>query len=92
MHQYKQLYSAGVITLVVILTVLYWFVIVVAVFIITYYQVGIGYFYVLTYYYSVVDIILSQHTDLSDGLYITVTIMTSIAKNISTVPRTALLI
>ena len=72
--------STGMITLVVILTVLYWFVIVVAVFIITFYQVGIGYFYVLTYYYSIVDLILSQPTDLSDGLYITVIIMSSIAK------------
>ena len=72
--------STGLITLVVILTVLYWLIIVVAVFIITCYRVGIGYFYVLTYYYSVVDIMLSQHTDLSDGLYITVTIMSSIAK------------
>ena len=72
--------GTGLIILVVTLTVLYWFVIVAAVFIITYYQVGIGYFYVLTYYYSVADIILSQHTDLSDGLYITVTIMSSIAK------------
>ena len=68
------------ITLVVTLTVLYWLVLVVAVFIITYYQVGIGYFYVLTYYYSVVDSMLSQHTDLSDGFYFTVTIMSSIAK------------
>ena len=72
--------STILIILVVTLTVLYWFVIVAAIFIITYYQVGIGYFYVLTYYYSVIDIILSQHTDLSDGLYITVTIMSSIAK------------
>ena len=67
-------------TLVVTLTILYWLVVVVAAFIIMYYQVGIGYFYVLTYYYSIVDIILSQHTDLSDGLYISITIMSSIAK------------
>ena len=72
--------SAGLITLVVILTVLYWFVIVVAVFIITYYRVGIGYFYVLTYYYSVVDIMLSQQTDILGGLDITITIMSSIAQ------------
>ena len=72
--------STGLITLVVTLTTLYWFVIVVTVFIITYYQVGIGYFYVLTYYYSVVDILLNQHTDLSDELYFTITIMSSIAK------------
>ena len=70
----------GLIITVVTLTVLYWFAVVVAVFIIMYYQVGIGYFYAVTYYYSVVDIMLSQHTDLSNGLYITVTIMSSIAK------------
>ena len=72
--------NAGLITLVVILTVLYWLVIVVAVFMIMYYRVDIGYFYVLAYYYNVVDIMLSQHTDLSDGLYFTVIIMSSIAK------------
>ena len=45
-----------------------------------YFRLGIGYFYAVTYYYSVVDILLSQYTDLSDGLYITVTIMSSTAK------------
>ena len=71
---------SDLIILVVTLTVLYWFVVVVAVFIIMYYQVGIGYFYAVTYYYSVVDILLSQHTDLSNALYITITIMSSITK------------
>ena len=66
--------------LIVTLTVVYWFVVIIAAFIIMYYQVGIGYFYVVTYYYSVVDILLSQHTDISNGLYIMVTIMSSIAK------------
>ena len=72
--------STGLIILVVTLTVLYWFVVMVAVFIMMYYQVGIGYFYAITYYYSVVDVILNQHTDLSNSLYITVTIISSIAK------------
>ena len=72
--------TAGQTTLIVTLTVFYWFIVIVAVFIIMYYQVGIGYFYVVTYYYSVVDILLSQHTDLSNSLYIMVTIMSSIAK------------
>ena len=72
--------NTGLIILVVMLTVLYWLVVVVAVFIITYYQVGIGYFYAVTYYYSVVDIMLSQHTDISNGLYIAVTIVSSTAK------------
>ena len=72
--------NTGLIILVASLIVLYWLVVVVAVFIIMYYQVGIGYFYVVTYYYSIVDIMLSQHTDLSNGLYITVTIVSSTAK------------
>ena len=72
--------NTGLIILVASLIVLYWLIIIVAVFIIMYYQVGIGYFYVVTYYYSVVDITLSQHTDLSNGLYITVTIVSSTAK------------
>ena len=63
----------------VTLTVLYWFIAVMAVFIVMYYQVGIGYFYAVTYYYSVVDILLSQLTDLSNELYTAVTIMSSIA-------------
>ena len=55
--------TTGQRTLIVTLTVFYWFIIIVAVFIIMYYQVGIGYFYVVTYYYSVVDILLGQYTD-----------------------------
>ena len=72
--------STGYTILVVTLTVLYWFAIVVTVFIIMYYQVGIGYFYASTYCYSIMDILLSQYTDLSNGLYIMVTIMSSTAK------------
>ena len=71
--------SIGQSTLVIPLTVLYWFIAVMAVFIVMYYQVGIGYFYAVTYYYSVVDILLSQLTDLSNELYTAVTIMSSIA-------------
>ena len=72
--------TTGQTILIVTLTVIYWFVVVTAAFVIMYYQVGIGYFYVVTYYYSVVDILLSQHTDISNGLYIMVTIMSSVAK------------
>ena len=72
--------TTGQTILVATLTVLYWFVVIVAVFIIMYYRLGIGYFYAVTYYYSVVDILLSQYTDLSNGLYIMVTIMSSVAK------------
>ena len=72
--------STGLTILVVVLTVLYWFVVVVAVFIMMYYQVGMGYFYSITYYYSVVDIIVNQHTDLSNRLYYTITVISSIAE------------
>ena len=72
--------TTGQTTLIVTLTVFYWFIIIVAVFIIMYYQVGIGYFYVVTYYYSVVDILLGQYTDTSNVLYHTVTIFSSIAR------------
>ena len=72
--------TTGQTILVVTLTMFYWFTVIAAVFTIMYYQVGIGYFYAVTYYYSVVDILLIQHTDLSKGLYIMVTIMSSIAK------------
>ena len=72
--------TTGQMILIITVTVIYWFVVVIAVFIIMYYQVGIGYFYAVTYYYSVVDILLSQHIDISNGLYITVTIMSSVAK------------
>ena len=66
--------------LIITLTVVYWFTIIVAVFIIMYYQVEIGYFYAIAYYYSVVDILLSQYTDTSKMLYGTITIFSSITK------------
>ena len=72
--------TTGQTILVATLTVLYWFVVIVTVSIIMYYQLGIGYFYAVTYYYSVVDILLSRYTDLSNGLYIVVAIISSMAK------------
>ena len=66
--------------LIVTLTVFYWFIIIVAVFIIMYCQVRIGYFYAATYYYSVVDILLGQYMDTSNILYGAITIFSSIAK------------
>ena len=72
--------TTGQTILIIILTVFYWIVIVVIVFINMYFQVGIGYSYAFTYYFSIVDMLLHQHTDLSYGLYIIVTIMSSIAK------------
>ena len=68
-------------TVIVILTVLYWVVIVAVVFIMMHYQINIGQLYVITYYYSIVDALLSENSDeFSDGLYTFINIMYSIAK------------
>ena len=62
------------------LILLYWIAIITAVFSMMYFKVGIGYLYVITYYYSVVDLLLSQNWYLSSALSTTVNIMSSIAK------------
>ncbi|XP_065896048.1 probable outer membrane protein pmp20 [Dysidea avara] len=72
--------TTGHTVLVVVLSMIYWIVIVILVFIVTYYHAGIGYFYAITYYYSVVDILLSEHLYISKGLLTTVSVMSSIAK------------
>ncbi|XP_065896008.1 uncharacterized protein [Dysidea avara] len=72
--------TTGQTVLVVSLTVLYWMVVVVAVFAMMYYKLGIGYFYSVTYYYSLLDILLNETFHLSDGLYTTVSIMSSMVK------------
>ena len=53
---------------------------VVAVFAMMYNKVGIGYLYVITHYYSIVDIILFQKFYNSDGLHATVAVMSSAVK------------
>ena len=53
---------------------------VILVFAIMYYKVGIGYLYCITYYYSIVDILLGQSLEASRGLYVTVSIMSSFSK------------
>ena len=72
--------TTGQTVLVILLTVLYWVVIVTLVFAIMYYKVGIGYLYSITYYYSIVDILLNQNLYASRGLYLTVSIMSSFSK------------
>ena len=72
--------TPGQTALIVTLSIIYWIAIVILVFIVTYYHVGIGYLYVITYYYSVVDILLSNILYTTQGLFITVSIMSSIAK------------
>ena len=72
--------TAGQKVLVILLTVIYWIVMVTLVFAMMYYKVRIGYLYSITYYYSIVDILLSENLHASRGLYLTVSIISSFSK------------
>ena len=72
--------TAGYITLIVTMTILYWILTIVMVFVVMYFKVGIGYFYSLTFYYSVIDILLGQALHTSDALNQMVTILSSLAR------------
>ena len=72
--------SIGRTILVLVLVVLYWIIIIAAVFSLMHFKVGIGYLYAITFYYSIVDLLLRQNGYHSDALYITISIMSSVAK------------
>ena len=72
--------SIGQTVLIVALILLYWIIIIAAVFSMMHFKVGIGYLYVMTYYYSVMDLLLNQNWYLSSALNTTVNVMSSIAK------------
>ena len=72
--------SIGQTILLLGLILLYWIIIIVAVFSIMHFKVGIGYLYAITYYYSVVDLLLNQIWYLSNGLNTTISVMSSSAK------------
>ena len=72
--------TAGQTTLVILLSVIYWIVMVTLVFVMMYYKVGIGYLYSIIYYYSILDILLFESLQTSKGLHITVGIMSSFSK------------
>ena len=72
--------TAGQTILMILLTMIYWIAMVTLVFAMMYYKVGIGYLYSITYYYSIVDIILNQNLQASRGLYLTVRIISSFSK------------
>ena len=72
--------TAGHKVLVILLTVIYWLVMVAVVFAMMYFKINIGYLYSITYYYSIVDILLSQILQASRGLYLTVSMMSSFSK------------
>ena len=57
----KKTCTIGQTILLVTLIILYWIAITVAVFVMMYFKVEIGYLYGITYYYSIVDILLTQN-------------------------------
>ena len=68
--------------LIIISTFIYWVVVLAVTFLLMHYQVGIAYLYAIIYYYSMLDLLLT-HTDniyLSEGLYTTVSAVSSVAK------------
>ena len=72
--------STGQTILVAALTLVYWIVIIAAVFSMMHFKVGIGYLYAITYYYSVVDLLLNQNWYLSSELNTMINVISSIAK------------
>ena len=76
--------TIGITILVIIITLIYWAVIIVTVFSIMHFQVNIGYFYAITYFYSMLDIFFEQTLDPSDHayafLYTLVAVLSGLAK------------
>ena len=75
--------SPGMTVLVIGLTFLYWIIVVITLFVFTYYfsnQVSSGYFTGIIYFYSTVDILLASKLYIIGGLFYTVTILSSFAK------------
>ena len=72
--------STGKTILVFVLILLYWIAIITSVFLMMHFKIGIGYLYAITYYYSVVDLLLNQNLYLSSALNTTINVLSSIAK------------
>ena len=72
--------KTGQTVMLITLSLLYWVVAVVAVFIMMYFKVTIGSLYIIVYYYSILDILLGQVFFISNRLYVTINIMSSLAK------------
>ena len=72
--------TAGWTILAVALTMLYWIMIVIGVFVMMYYKLPIGYLYAITYYYSMVDVLLNQYLYTYPSLHTTINIISSVFK------------
>ena len=66
--------------LVVILTIIYWLVIVVVTFLLMSLNFKVSYLFSLIYFYSIVDLLLGNNLYISDGVFQVVTLLSSFAK------------
>ena len=71
--------TTGQSALVIALSLLYWIIVIATVFTMMYFKVANGSLYAIMYYYSVVGILLRQISFISNGLYTTINIMSSLA-------------
>ena len=74
--------SAGITVLVVLLTIIYWVVVVAIIFGVMYFnnRVLSGYVYGIIYYYSIVDILLGNNLQISESVFQVISIISSFAK------------
>ncbi|XP_065908052.1 uncharacterized protein [Dysidea avara] len=72
--------TVGYTAMVVAITCLYWILIIIAVFGLMYFKVGIGYLYSVTFYYSVLDILFGQILQNSKVLHDFVAVLSSLAR------------
>lgn len=72
--------TAGHIVLVVILTIIYWIAIVVVVFLVLSFNLKLSYLFSIIYFYSIVDVLVGSNLYISDGVFQTVTLLSSFAK------------
>ena len=72
--------NVGQTVLVITLSFLYWIAVIAVVFGMMYFKIKIGYLYGITFYYSIIDIILNNALLVSDSLYQLVTTLASFSK------------
>ena len=72
--------NVGQTVLVITMSFLYWIAVIAVVFGLMYFKIKIGYLYGITFYYSIIDIILKNALLVSDSLYQLVTTLASFSK------------
>lgn len=72
--------TAGHTALVIILTMIYWIVIVIVVFVVLLSGLRLHYLFSVVYFYSIVDLLIGNNLYISDEVFQTVTLLSSFAK------------